>query len=116
MSVKFRTDDLSAAEASFLKWQYGFEEDDDPFYRSLWQTISRAWAADNTPSLPGETPTHHLKRLGSAKAYPEEVSVYTRFKSENSDSFWMDLIRRAGLSDRRQRSIAPPVERRRRSS
>lgn len=116
MSVKFRTDDLSEAEASFLKWQYGFEEGDDPFYRSLWQTISRAWTADHTPPLSGKTQSRHLQRLGSAKAYPEEVSVYIKFKSEDSDSFWLDLIRRAGLADRRQRSVAPPVERRRRSA
>ena len=35
MSIQFRTKDLSPVEISFLKWQYGFEEEDDPFERSL---------------------------------------------------------------------------------
>lgn len=116
MSIHFRTDQLTAAEISFLKWQYGFEEADDPFYRALWQTIMRAWISDTTPPLPGEKPTNHLARLGSPNAYPEEVALYLKFKSGDSDAFWLDLIRRAGLADRRQRNIPPAVERRRRAS
>ena len=34
MSIRFRSTELSSAEASFLKWQYGFDEEDDPFERA----------------------------------------------------------------------------------
>ena len=116
MSLKIRNQDLSPAEASFLKWQYGFEEDDDPFEISLWQTIMRAWEADNAPSMSTTKRTDHLSRIGSDGAYPEHVSLYIKFKSDQSDRFWRELIRRAGLADRRQRKSATAVERRRRAS
>ena len=109
MSIKFRSKELTPAEASFLKWQYGFDEEDEPFERALWHAIMRAWEADSTSENPGQ-----LERLGSADAYPEEVALYVKFKSE-SDSVWNELIRRAGLSDRRTRKIAPTVDRRRRN-
>ena len=35
MSMQFRSAELSPAEASFLKWQYGFDEADEPFERAL---------------------------------------------------------------------------------
>jgi hypothetical protein len=113
MSIQIRTDDLSAAEVSFLNWQYGFDEGSDPFERALWQAITRAWASDHSGE-PSAAKTRHLDRLGSPGAYPEEVALYREFKSERSDQFWMALIKRAGLGDRRQRSVAPMVERRRR--
>lgn len=113
MSIKIQSEELSAAETSFLKWQYGFEDEDDPFERALWQTIARAWESDNQPGISGRRGTRHLERLGADEAYPEEVSLYVRFKSDRSDAFWKDLIRRAGLSDRRQQRVAPKVERRR---
>jgi hypothetical protein len=119
MSIKFRSKDLSAAEASFLKWQYGFDEVDEPFERALWQTIMRAWDADAaSASVPAATaPARHLERLGSAGAYPEEVALYVKFKSEGSDAFWNELIRRAGLSDRRTATtkVETSTDRRRRS-
>lgn len=111
MSIKFRSKELSPAEASFLKWQYGFDEEDEPFERALWQAIMRAWDADMTST----TGARHLERLGSADAYPEEVELYMKFKSEGSDTVWNELIRRAGLSDRRTAKVEPPVDRRRRS-
>jgi hypothetical protein len=107
MSIKFRITELSSAEASFLKWQYGFDEEDEPFERALWQAIVRAWDADNTAG------THYLERLGCSGAYPGEVALYVRFKSEDSDEVWNDLIRRADLSDRRTASIDTPINRRR---
>ena len=116
MSLKIRNQDLSPAEISFLKWQYGFEEDDDPFEISLWQTIMRAWESDNAPSMSQTKRTEHLSRLGCSDAYPEHVSLYIKFKSDQSDRFWRELISRAGLTDRRQRKTATPVERRRRAS
>ena len=111
MSIKFRSKELSPAEASFLKWQYGFDDEDEPFERALWQAIMRAWDADTSsdPS-PG-----HLERLGCADAYPEEVALYVKFKSEGSDKVWNELIRRAGLSERRTAKVEPTVDRRRRS-
>ena len=116
MSLKIRNQDLSPAEASFLKWQYGFEENDDPFEISLWQTIMRAWESDNAPSMSRAKRTERLSRLGSDGAYPEHVSLYIKFKSDQSDRFWRELITRAGLADRRQRKSSPAVERRRRAS
>jgi hypothetical protein len=112
MSIKFRNKDLSPAEASFLKWQYGFDEEDEPFERALWQVIMRAWEADTqSASVNGAS---HLERLGCADAYPEEVALYVSFKSEGSDSVWNELIRRAGLAERRTRKIDTSIDRRRR--
>lgn len=109
MSIKLRSTELSPAEASFLKWQYGFDEEDEPFERALWQAIVRAWEADNAT----DTDTRHLERLGSSGAYPEEVELYLQFKSEASDVIWNELIRRAALSDRRTAKVDTPTNRRR---
>ena len=112
MSIKFRSAELSPAEASFLKWQYGFDEEDEPFERALWQAIMRAWDADTE----SDSSPRHLERLGSAEAYPEEVGLYVKFRSEGSDKVWNELIRRAGLADRRTRKVDTTVDRRGRSS
>jgi len=109
MSIKFRNTELSSAEASFLKWQYGFDEEDEPFERALWQAILRAWEADNA----SETSARLLERLGCRGAFPEEVALYVRFKSEASDEVWNELIRRAGLSDRRTARVDMAINRRR---
>ena len=109
MSIRLRSTELSSAEASFLKWQYGFDEEDEPFERALWQAIVRAWEADNTPGAG----TRHLGRLGCSGAFPEEVALYLRFKSEGSDEVWNELIRRAGLSDRRTARVDTSINRRR---
>jgi hypothetical protein len=111
MSIQFRSTELSSAEASFLKWQYGFDEEDEPFERALWQAIVRAWEADNAPGA--EEDTRHLERLGCSGAYPEEVALYVRFKSEDSDGVWNELIRRAALPDRRTARVDTPINRRR---
>jgi hypothetical protein len=116
MSLKFRTDDLTAAEASLIAWQFGYHEDDDPFVISLWQTIYRAWVSDNSPPSSARPKSNHLKRLGAPGAYPEEVGVYVKFKSANGERYWLDLLKKADLGDRRQRSVAPAVERRKRAA
>ncbi len=108
MAVNFRADQLTSAEASFVAWSFGFHEDDDPFHVALWHTISRAWISD-TRSASG-----HLKRLAAPGAFPEEVGIFLRFKSDDGEAFWLDMLKRAGLTDRRQRSTAPAVERRKR--
>lgn len=108
MSINFRSKDLTPAEASFLKFQYGFDEGDDPFTRALWQAIKRAWDSDTAPG----SVTRHLERLGCAGAYPREVSLYVSFRLEGGDAVWQDLIRRAGLTDRRTAKVEPAVERR----
>ncbi len=113
MSIRLNTDKLTPAEISFLKWQYGFEDDDDPFERSLWQTIMRAWESDHEPRFAGRPTSRQLERLGARGAYPEEVSLYIKFKSDASEAFWNELIKRAGLADRRQRKVTPVIERRR---
>jgi hypothetical protein len=112
MSIKIRSSALSPAESSFLKWQYGFGEDDEPFARALWQAIGRAWDAD---AASGGS-TRHLERLGCPGAYPEEVALYASFRSAAGDAMWTELIRRAGLSDRRTSNAETPVDRRRRKS
>ncbi len=109
MSIQFRSTELSSTEASFLKWQYGFDEEDDPFERALWHVILRAWEADNASGAGAR----HLERLGCSGAYPEEVALFVRFKSEGSDEVWNELIRRADLSDRRTAKVDTPVNRRR---
>ncbi len=111
MSIHFRIDELTAAEASFLRWQYGFEDADDAYARVLWQAIGRAWEADEASG--GRT--NHLARLGSRGAYPDEVALYLTFRSEDGENLWQDLIRRAGLSDRRKDRVATTVDRRRRA-
>ena len=107
MSIKLRSTELSTAEASFLKWQYGFDEEDEPFERALWQAIVRAWEADSA------TGTRYLERLGCIDAFPEEVALYVRFKSKGSDKAWNELIRRADLSDRRTARVDTTTNRRR---
>jgi hypothetical protein len=109
MSIKLRSTELSPAEASFLKWQYGFDDEDEPFERALWQAIVRAWEADNASG--GDT--GYLERLGCSGAFPEEVALYLQFKSDDSDVIWSELIRRAALSDRRTAKVTTPVNRRR---
>jgi hypothetical protein len=111
MSIQFRSTELSSAEASFLKWQYGFDEEDAPFERALWQAIVRAWEADNTPGA--EEETRYLERLGCSDAFPEEVELYLQFKSDASDVIWNELIRRAALPDRRTARVDTPINRRR---
>jgi hypothetical protein len=112
MSIKFRSEELSPAELSFLKWQYGFDEGDEPFERALWQAVMRAWDADNAPGAV----TRHLDRLGCGGAYPEEVALYVKFKSASSDTVWNELIRRAGLADRRTAQVNTAIDRRRRAA
>jgi hypothetical protein len=109
MSIRLRSTELSPAEASFLKWQYGFDEEDEPFERALWQAIQRAWEADNA----SEGDTGYLERIGCSGAFPEEVALYLQFKSEDSDVIWNELIRRADLADRRTAKVHTPVNRRR---
>ena len=116
MSLKFKTDDLTQAEASLIGWQFGYSEDDDPYYVSLWHTVNRAWASDNQPGTAARPKTAHLKRLGAPGAYPEEVAVYSKFKSAEGEKYWLNLLKRAGLADRRTRSESPPTgERRKRT-
>jgi len=112
MSISFRSTNLSSAETSFLKWQYGFDEEDDPFERALWQTILRAWEADNASG----SGARYLERLGCRGAFPEEVALYVRFKSDGSDEVWNELIHRADLSDRRTASVDTSINRRRAAS
>ena len=107
MSIKIQSEDLNDAEASFLKWQYGFDEEDEPFERALWQAIMRAWEADKA----SRSKTHHLERMG--RAYPEHVRLYASFKSDGGDNVWDELIRRAGLSDRRTTKVDTSIDRRR---
>jgi hypothetical protein len=110
MSVKFRKEGLSAAEGSLLAWQFGASEEDSPFVSALWVALSTAWDR----AARGDTEASvFLGRLGSASAFPEEVAVYGRFKGPDGEGYWLDLLDRAGLADRRTRAEDPPVERRR---
>lgn len=116
MSLKLRADALSPAEASFLSWQFGFEDTDDPFLQSLWRAIDQAWHSDLRSIRAVGPNSGHLGRLASPGAFPEEVSVFLRFKSDEGERYWLDMVKRAGLADRRQRSVTPSVERRRQSA
>ena len=111
MSKKFNAEELLPGEASLLIWQFGFEDDDDPFYRALWQAISRAWLSDSETT--GAVPSSHLKRL--ALAYPDEIAVYLRFKSANGEKYWLDFLERAGIEDRRKQKSTATAARRRHS-
>ena len=115
MSLKFRTDELTPAEASFVAWQFGYQDEDDPFFISLWHTINRAWISDNSTNA-DKALVKNLARLGAPGAYPEEVGIFLKFKSEKGEKYWLDVLQRAGLADRRQRSVSPPQERRRRAA
>ena len=86
MSIKFRSDELTPAEASFLKWQYGFDEDDEPFGRVLWQAIGKAWEADAASGAG----TRHLERLGCSGAYPEEKHT-VKMNDDEFDVFMKSL-------------------------
>jgi len=110
MSVKFRKDGLSAAEASLLSWQFGASEEDSPFVSALWVAISSAWERQQRGDAEA---AEFLSRLGSAGAFPEEVAAFGRFKGPEGESYWLDILDRAGLADRRQREEPAPVERRR---
>ena len=111
MTRKFRTEELHPGEASLLVWQFGFEDNDDPFYQALWQAIYRAWLSDyGTSDTP---PTEHLQRL--SKAYPDEVSVYLKFKSREGEKYWLDLLERAGIEDRRKQKSSGDFAKRRHS-
>ena len=111
MSIRIHSDALSPAEASFLKWQYGFDDSDDPFARALWQAIGRAWEADAGSG----GVTQYLMRLGSSGAFPEEVALYLSFRAKGGEAVWQNLILRAGLEDRRTTKIETTVDRRRRA-
>jgi hypothetical protein len=116
MSLKFRTDELSPAEVSLITWQFGFQDDDDPFFSSLWHLIDRAWTSDHRTPSDTRKPTEHLQRLAAQGAFPDEVAVFLKFKSNDGERYWLSLLRKADLADRRQRDLLPPVERRRRSA
>ncbi len=111
MSIKFSSNELSPAEASFLKWQYGFDDEDEPFARALWQAIGRAWEADAA----SDGATRCLERLGCSGAFPEEVALYVRFRQDDGDAVWKELIRRAGLAERRMARVETAIDRRRRN-
>jgi len=112
MSVKFQNKELSPTEASFLKSQYGFDDSDEPFERALWQAIMRAWDADNASGKESSL----LERLGCEGAFPEEVALYVKFRSDGGDMIWNNLILRAGLSDRRTAKVSVATDRRRAAS
>lgn len=111
MSKKFNAEELLPGEASLLSWQFGFEDDDDPFDRALWQAISRAWLSDSETT--GAVPSSHLKRL--AQAYPDEIAVYLKFKSLDGEKYWLDLLERAGIEDRRKQKSTEIAAKRRQS-
>ena len=113
MSLKLRVGALTSAEASFLAWQFGFEDDDDRFLPALWRAIDQAWLSDMQRMAKIDERLGHLSRLAAPGAFPDEVGVFLRFKSDDGERYWLDMLKRAGIADRRQRSVMPSVERRR---
>jgi hypothetical protein len=95
MALTFRTDELSPAEVSLIAWQFGFHDDDDPFFSSLWHVIDRAWTSDHRAPSDTHKQTEHLKRLAAPGAFPEEVAVFLKFKStEGSATGCRSCVRR----------------------
>lgn len=113
MTLKLRAGALMPAEASFLSWQFGFEDDDDRFLPALWRAIDQAWLSDLQRMPAVDEHPGHLSRLAAPGAFPDEVGVFLRFKSDDGERYWLDMLKRAGLADRRQSSVMPSVERRR---
>jgi hypothetical protein len=113
MILKLRAGALTPAEASFLSWQFGFEDDDDRFLPALWRAIDQAWLSDLQRMSSMDEGSSHLSRLAAPGAFPDEVGVFRRFKSDDGERYWLDMLKRAGIADRRQRSVMPSVERRR---
>lgn len=113
MILKLRAGELTPAEASFLSWQFGFEDDDDRFLPALWRAIDQAWLSDLQRMSTMDEGSSHLSRLAAPGAFPDEVGVFRRFKSDDGERYWLDMLKRAGIADRRQRSVMPSVERRR---
>lgn len=112
MPLTFRHDTLSPAESALLSWQFGVADEEQPFHAALWLAISRAWeqASRGDPAA-----RQFLARIGSSAAFPEEVRLFEVFKGADSEAFWLDLLERAGLEDRRQQSVSPAQERRKSS-
>ncbi|MBK8337100.1 MAG: hypothetical protein IPL03_11145 [Sterolibacteriaceae bacterium] len=113
MILKLRAGALTPAETSFLSWQFGFEDDDDRFLPALWRAIDQAWLSDLQRMSSMDEGSSHLSRLAAPGAFPDEVGVFRRFKSDDGERYWLDMLKRAGIADRRQRSVMPSVERRR---
>jgi hypothetical protein len=109
MAVKFQKRALSPAEASLLAWQFGVSDDDSAFLAAFWVALAQAWQLAARGDLEAST---FLARLATPGAFPDEVGVYARFRSNEGEGYWLDILERAGLEDRRQRDEAPPVERR----
>src|SRR4051812_36984059 len=111
MNLKFRTDELTPAEASFLTWQFGYHDEDDPCFISLSHTINRAWISDHSPTPDRTPPAQHLARLGAAGASPEEAAVFLKVKSDRGEEYWPTLLQRAPLDARCQQNLTPQIER-----
>ena len=109
MSLKFRREALSSAEAGLLAWQFGVSEEDNAFMTALWVAIARALEH----GVRGNTDAQaFIERLTVAGAFGDEVTVYRHFMGPDGEAYWLDILKRAGLGDRRQRSQEAPVERR----
>ena len=113
MILKLRAGEMTSAEASFLSWQFGFEDDADRFLPALWRAIDQAWLSDLQRMVAIDQGLGHLSRLAAPGAFPDEVGVFLRFKSDDGERYWLDMLKRAGIADRRQRCVMPSVERRR---
>ncbi len=111
MSLEFQRDALSEAEAGLVAWQFSGSEDEHPYVAKLWAAIAQAW--EFAAAGRGEAQAF-LDRLAVTEAFGPEIAVYRRFKGVDGEAYWLDILRRAGLADRRQRYSAVANERRRR--
>lgn len=93
MILKLRAGELTPAEASFLSWQFGFEDDDDRFLPALWRAIDQAWLSDLQRMSTMDEGSSHLSRLAAPGAFPDEVGVFRRFKSDDGERYWLDMLK-----------------------
>ncbi len=113
MALEFRRDGLTEAEAGLLAWQFSGSDSEQPYVAQLWGAIAIAWdhAAAGRPEA-----RLFLERLATSGGFASEVAAYQRFKGVDGEMYWLDILQRAGLEDRRQRNVAPVTERRRRAA
>jgi len=113
MALEFRREALTEAEASLLAWQFSGSDGGHPYLAQLWSSIASAWDHAAAGRVEAQ---QFLERLGVTGAFGAELAVYKRFKGTEGEHYWLDILQRAGLEDRRKRSEVPVTERRKRAA
>lgn len=109
MAFRVREDQLTPAEASLLRWQFGGGSVRSPYLAAFWSALSLAWDQAKRGDTDAQT---FIERLAVPGAFIDEVAAYRRFQGAEGEIYWLDLLQRAGLRDRRQNYRVPLIERR----